>query len=278
MPVRKSVLILLILVPSFILSAEKKNVPKAKESAPKVTAVSPLAVTAGTTRITILGVKVDQARSILFGEADANATTQPANSVDDKVSGGGPTARIIDRDKVEVPRGMDAGEVGNTLLTVELVVPKNWPEGELPLLLVMADGTPLTFKLLVMKSATLVDEKESSIGFQEAQTVQSGQWIRGTVRSAGEVAVFRITGKKGQTLVAEVIAHRRRSLLDSLLTLYDANRNIVAENDDANDTDSLVRRVLPADGDYFLALTDATGHGGPGYPYLLSMTLNAEEP
>jgi hypothetical protein len=277
MLVRRLLIVLLISFFSLSVDAAKKNAPKVKEDVPKITAVSPLALLPGTTTIHVVGVKLDEARSIAFGDSEIHATTQGPNPAVEVGKGESPTARIVDRDKVDVPRGMDGNEVGNKILTVELVVPKNCPEGELPLCLLMPDGTRLAFNLLVMKSGKLVDENESSTGFQEAQSVQSGQWIRGTVRSAGEVAVFRISGKKGQTLVAEVLAHRRHSLLDSLLVLYDGHRNIVAENDDANGIDSLIRYVVPNDGDYFLALTDATDHGGEGYPYLLSLTLTDEK-
>jgi hypothetical protein len=70
-------------------------------------------------------------------------------------------------------------------------------------------------------------------------------------------------------VTAEILAHVRPSLLDSLLTLYDASGNLIAQNDDAKGQDSLLNFKLPADGTYYLALTDANNRGGAAFGYLM---------
>jgi hypothetical protein len=94
--------------------------------------------------------------------------------------------------------------------------------------------------------------------------------------------VFRIQGHAGDTLVAEVRARRLDSPLDSLLKLTDAAGKVVAFNDDHGDpasglnthhADSYLSARLPADGTYYVHLTDTAHHGGSEYAYRLRISL-----
>jgi len=93
----------------------------------------------------------------------------------------------------------------------------------------------------------------------------------GTIDRPRDVDVFRFAGKKGQKLSAEVLAHRYGSPLDAMLTLYNATFQQVAFNDDlAPDTrDARLAVVLPADGEYYLALIDAHDAGSAAHVYRL---------
>lgn len=263
---------------------------EAKKDAPRVTGLAPLAVSPGTTTtVKLVGVKVNQATTVLIGDAalapapatqpstaprtapaTAPATTQPATSA-------GARAKITGSGKVDVPKGMEAAQVGDASVDVEVVIPPDAPEGELPITLVTPSGATAPVRLLIASSASLADEKEPNNGFREAQPIEPGKRLRGSVQSPGDVDVFRITGRSGQTLLAEVTASRRHSLLDSLLTLYDERGNVLAENDDgADSSDSLLRFTLPSDGVYFLCLTDANDRGNAGFSYLLSVKLEGK--
>jgi len=66
--------------------------------------------------------------------------------------------------------------------------------------------------------------------------------------------------------------------VDSVITLYDARRNQVAENDDwtdplyailAHNSDSRIAYTIPATGDYYLRVRDIQGKGGEEYAYRL---------
>jgi hypothetical protein len=85
------------------------------------------------------------------------------------------------------------------------------------------------------------------------------------------VDVFRFEGKKGQKLLAEVLASRHGSPLDSILTLYDANFAQLAVNDDftAEHRDAKIETTLPADGVYYLSLIDAHDSGSNLHGYRL---------
>ena len=102
--------------------------------------------------------------------------------------------------------------------------------------------------------------------------------VSGCIATPGDKDKFRIDGRAGQEVVAEVYARRMGSPLDSLLRLTDSNGKVIACNDDHEDlesglltqhTDSYLSAKLPANGAYFLQLSDAQGHGGPEYGYCL---------
>jgi len=106
--------------------------------------------------------------------------------------------------------------------------------------------------------------------------------INGCIAHPGDAHVFRFEGRAGERVVAEVVAHRFGSLLDSILVLRDAAGKRIAFNDDSEDglnmrnPDSYLAVTLPADGAYFIHLTDAHQKGGPNHVYRLR--LSAPQP
>lgn len=105
--------------------------------------------------------------------------------------------------------------------------------------------------------------------------------INGRVEVGGDRDLFRIDGRQGQVLVAEIQARRLGSPLDSLLRLLDASGSQLAINDDHEDlgagltthhADSRIAAELPADGPYFLELTDTARRGGPAFTYRLKIS------
>lgn len=118
-----------------------------------------------------------------------------------------------------------------------------------------------------------------------AQSVKLPVIINGCIRQPGESAVFKFAGRTGQPVVAEVLARRLDSPLDSLLRLTDAAGKQIAFNDDFEDkgsglethhADSYLAAILPADGDYFIHLSDTQEQGGADYAYRLR--LSAPQP
>jgi hypothetical protein len=104
--------------------------------------------------------------------------------------------------------------------------------------------------------------------------------INGRIGRPGDKDVFAFTGRAGQRLIAEVIARRLNSPLDSALKLTDAAGKRLAFNDDHTDkadglhthhADSLIDFTLPADGTYFLHLSGAQNEGGRDYTYRLAI-------
>jgi Bacterial pre-peptidase C-terminal domain len=123
-----------------------------------------------------------------------------------------------------------------------------------------------------------VREAEPNDAFDRAQRIVPPVIVDGRIEKPGDVDYFVFTTKKDDKLVLQVQARRLGSPMDSVLTLYDAKRNQVAENDDWNDpleailahnADSRILYTFPAAGDYYLRLRDIQGKGGEEYAYRL---------
>jgi hypothetical protein len=105
--------------------------------------------------------------------------------------------------------------------------------------------------------------------------------VNGRIDKPGDCDVFSFSAKAGSEVVAEVMARRLDSPLDSVLKLTDSSGKQLAFNDDWQDkgaglethhADSYVRAKLPADGAYYVHLGDIQNKGGPDYAYRLRVS------
>lgn len=112
----------------------------------------------------------------------------------------------------------------------------------------------------------------------EAQRVRGGVIVDGRIERSGDVDVFCFECRAGVPFVAEVLARRLDSPLDSVLKLTDSAGEQLAFNDDFEDraaglathhADSKLHARIPRDGVYFLHLGDAQQAGGVEYGYRL---------
>lgn len=189
------------------------------------------------------------------------------------LAGGAPLhVKIKSKGKVELPKDAIAEKLGDTQIQIELQVPTD-AKTDATLVVVTPDGKDEAHLLRIGDAGTLTPEKKPNNGFRTAQEIRTPTTVVGAINLENEVNVFRVSGKAGQSLSAEVFAARLGSPLDSLLTLYDDGGHIVASNDDAESSDSLLRFAFPHDGTFFLSLTDAYGKGGVMYPYLLQVAV-----
>jgi hypothetical protein len=116
---------------------------------------------------------------------------------------------------------------------------------------------------------------------EKAQRVKLPLVVNGGIAEPGETHFFRIDGRAGEQIVAEVTARRLGSPLDSTLRLTDSKGKELAFNDDFEDkgagllthqADSLVSYTLPSKGAYYIQLADAQHHGGPEFGYRLRIS------
>ena len=124
-------------------------------------------------------------------------------------------------------------------------------------------------------------EREPNNTVATAQHVKLPLIVNGRIDKPGDTDVFRFEGKAGEEIVAEVVARRLDSPLDSILRLTDAKGKQIAMNDDFDDkgagllthqADSLIRTKLPASGLYYLSIADTQRKGGPDYAYRLRIS------
>jgi hypothetical protein len=140
-----------------------------------------------------------------------------------------------------------------------------------------ANGASVRFTLQIDNLPEVADQEPNNHP-TEAQAITNRMIINGRIEQAGDKDVFRIEGSG--RLVAEVIARRQGSPLDSMLLLTDESGKEIAFNDDHEDksqalethhADSLLSANLPKMGTYFLHLTDAQNHGGRDFIYRLKL-------
>jgi hypothetical protein len=126
-----------------------------------------------------------------------------------------------------------------------------------------------------------VTEKEPNDTVKNAQRVKPPVTVNGRIGQPGDWDVYSIQGRAGQELVAEVLARRLGSPLDSVLKLTDASGRQLAFNDDFDDkgagllthqADSYIRATLPATGTYYISIGDAQRKGGAEYAYRLRIS------
>jgi hypothetical protein len=130
-----------------------------------------------------------------------------------------------------------------------------------------------------------VFEQEPNNTPAQAQKVTLPVIINGRIGKPDDWDVYQFDGKSNDMVVAEVIARRLDSPLDSVIKLTDAVGNLVAFNDDHEDlasglnthqADSYFMARLPADGVYYLHIGDTARQGGEEYGYRLR--LSAPQP
>ena len=228
-----------------------------KKPTPSVTMAVPLGLAAGTTaKIVVRGLLLDQASEV---------------HLQDNPAGGKIAIKLLSKGKTGVPDKFEAKSAGDTQVEIEVTVAPDAAAGEANIIVTTPTGSTSPHPLLIAAKGTLLADKKAG-SFRDAQPLAIGQSVAGTIEYAHQVHVYRIDAKAGETIVADVEAARKGSLLDSLLTLYDAQGHIVATNDDWNGTpDSHLKATLSSAGPYFLSLIDAYDSGTPAHIFRLRL-------
>jgi hypothetical protein len=137
---------------------------------------------------------------------------------------------------------------------------------------VSVDAGPMVAPFLLNTAA--IPEVEPNNSRSQAQRISGAAVIAGTISVPGDVDYFQFTGKQGDVLSALVSTVSLTSGLDSVLFLVNSDGTVVASNDENGlffSNDSFIQTVLPADGTYYLAVTDFSNRGGPNGTYRLHL-------
>ena len=132
------------------------------------------------------------------------------------------------------------------------------------------------------------NETESNNTIKNAQPISLPVIINGRIDSPGDIDVFKLKGKAGDKIVAEVYARRLNSPLDSLLRLTDKSSKVLKFNDDhvlkdshlykdtvgllTHHADSYLSADLTKEGTYYIHLSDITEHGSKSFGYRLRIS------
>jgi len=142
--------------------------------------------------------------------------------------------------------------------------------------------------------AYIVDTLPQSMSIEPDDTIDIAQqitlprMINGRIDEVGDIDVFTFSGKAGERIVAEIYGRRLNSPVDSMLRMTDQTGKTLAWNDDyvlkdthlhkdtlglvTHHADSYLTAELPADGTYYLHMSDAQQQGGSEYAYCLRVS------
>ena len=123
-----------------------------------------------------------------------------------------------------------------------------------------------------------VSEHEPNNGPSSALSVTLPVIINGRIDGPGDVDMFTFDCRAGENVVAEVVARRLNSPLDSYLKIFDSHGRQIAFNDEfedkeagllTNQADSRLEFTAPATGQYFAQIGDTRKQGGEDFAYRL---------
>lgn len=222
----------------------------AQTQPPRITSVSPIGATRGTkTTVTLEGINLAQTTGIVIegGGITASAPTLPAPN----------TAKNT-----------------NGKVTFEFNIAPNALPGRRALRLTTPFGAS-DLGYFVIDTYPALDEKEPNNSRQTSQEVNitSPITVIGKIDPGEDVDYLKFTGKKGQTLIADLYAARIGSALDSVLILQDDKGREIAQNEDYFGADSFLAYTFPADGTYLLRIHDLRYQGGGNHSYRLALGI-----
>ena len=127
-------------------------------------------------------------------------------------------------------------------------------------------------RAFVVGSRDELREAEPNNAAEQATPVEINKAVTGTVNPATDIDWFRFAAKKGQRVIASCQAVGIDSRLEGRLEIYAADgRRLAAARNDIHD-DPVTDISVPADGNYFVKLTDYLYRGGNDYFYRLTLS------
>lgn len=135
-----------------------------------------------------------------------------------------------------------------------------------------AESIGNTVRIDVFRGTILIEQSDQAPGTQELAV---GSAICGVVGKPREEDVYRFSAKKGQKLEFDVDARSLGHPLDPAIRIYNAEKKVVFESDDApgKDADPLLKFAVPADGEYSIGIRDIFGQGSARHAYRLACRL-----
>lgn len=104
--------------------------------------------------------------------------------------------------------------------------------------------------------------------------------LNGIIETKGDIDFFKVPLKKGMKLDVMGYAQSLGSPLDPVVNIYNEKGGGLGGNDDGGGRrrlDSKVTVTIPADGDYFVRVTDHLERGGPTFVYRIEVTASEPE-
>ena len=160
-------------------------------------------------------------------------------------------------------------------VAVEVSAPADCPPDVYELTLVHeGDQKPTARIAIVAPAGAEMEVKRPNATFAQAMPLPADATsvaVTGALTGGDTADLFRFTAKAGETWEITVLAGRAGSPLDPIVRVRDARRIplALAAGDDKKDRRLTFR--APAEGVYFVELTDAENRGGPTFVYRLTV-------
>lgn len=137
-----------------------------------------------------------------------------------------------------------------------------------------AEGIDNTVRVDVFHGTILTEQSDQPAGGQE---LVIGSVMCGGIGKPREEDRYRFTGKKGQRLEFDVDARSLGHPLDPAIRIYNGDKKVVVESDDApgKEADPLLKFAVPADGEYAIGIRDIFGQGSSRHAYRLACRQTA---
>lgn len=240
---------------AFLLCAFASEAQEKKNESPRVLAISPLRATLGETQtLRLRGMKLKDVTEV-------RCTPQLPVTVKEKKD-------------AAPPNGLEAKDVGDQELSVEVNIPADFGGTKIALELVTPTGTTSPQDFPVIAKDSVVREKEPNNGFREAQPWDATKPTAGKIDGDKDVDVFRISASAGKSMSFRITAASDGSLLDPILAIFDADGRMLGSADD-NDggRDAKISLTPKTDGPLFIVVSDAHDRGGSWHEYFLQREL-----
>jgi hypothetical protein len=118
-----------------------------------------------------------------------------------------------------------------------------------------------------------VNEKEPNNDVPEAQRIALNSTVNGVISSGTDVDYTVFAAKKGQRIIVSCLAGSIDSRANPMIEIFDAAGRKLETNRNYRDTDAVADIIAPADGDYYVRLSQFTYQaGGPEYFYRLTVS------
>jgi hypothetical protein len=227
-----------------------------KKDAPRLSVISPIALDAGKpTKLTVRGLKLDGATEVRVHDPKSSGRVLVGKA---KKVGGAPKNELLPW-------------WGDEEIEVELTVAPEFPGRAVPFSVITPGGESNRVLVFVNDDTPRVAEKEPNDGFARPQAVTLPCVVEGLIQGNQDVDVFRFDAKGGQRYRFEVHGGRYGTPLDPRLALHDAAGRLLQSVDDGpgDSPDPVLEFTAPADGAYFIVVSDAHDLGGPLHAYRL---------
>jgi hypothetical protein len=199
--------------------------------------------------------------------------------------GGGETARYVlhlgtfARPYAVYPAGAQAGaetpiqlfdSTGIIKQTLKLP-PADTPFEYFPSYGDVAAPTPMPFRVSPFANVNEVEPNDdpkqanAAVGWPVA--------FNGIIDKSGDVDHFRFTAKKGDLIEVQAFGFRIGSPIDTVVSVLDAQFDVIGSSDDDETHDSRLMITIPRDGEYYVRVIDKRGQGGSSFIYRIELDM-----